>query len=174
MDRFLHRVFFDRTCDRFRAYLAIVWILGLLAGVFSSVSAGDSLLPTMRAALYCGVSISGLLTVTLLPLLFSALAVYISKPFLLLPIAFSKGFLYAFWAGGILRLFGASGWLMKLLLLFGDAASLPILWWYWLKASDRFSRRKYRQFLVASAAAAAVSCFDYFFVSSFLTELITF
>ena len=127
MDRFLHRVFFDRSCDRFRLSIGAAWTLGLIAGAFSSVSAGDILLPTMRAALCSGVSISGLLTVTLLPLLFSALAVYISKPMLLLPIAFGKGFLYSFWAGGILRLFGSSGWLVQLLLMFRRSQSDGLL-----------------------------------------------
>lgn len=116
-----------------RFFLACSWLSGLVCGILVSLSAGSLLVSLMRSTLYVPVSIVGLLCVTILPFLFSALAVFLSRPGLLLPICFAKAFLLAFVSVGILRAFGSAGWLLRWLLLFGDCASVPVLYWFWLR-----------------------------------------
>ena len=55
----------------------------------------------MLRSVFAPVSIVGLLGVTLLPLLCSAFAVYISRPGLLMAAAFCKAFLFGFIALGV-------------------------------------------------------------------------
>ena len=137
------------------------------------MSASDALYPTMRAAVYSRVSISGLLSAMLLPLLFSAFAVYISNTWLLIPIAFSKAFAFAFLGIGILVSFGSAGWLVRLLLMFGDIVMLPVLWWYWQKALT--ARQNPLPHCAAAAAfALLIGGLDYCVISPFLANLISY
>lgn len=116
-----------------RFFLACSWLSGLACGILVYLSAGGLLVSLMRSTVYVPVSIVGLLCVTTLPFLFSALAVFLSKPGLLLPICFGKAFLLAFVSIGIFQAFGSAGWLLRWLLLFGDCASVPVLYWFWLR-----------------------------------------
>ena len=152
--------------------LACAWFLGLISGVLISLSASDILFPTMRAAISSCVSISGLLSAILLPLLFSAFAVYVSNYRLLIPIAFMKAFLFSFLGTGILASFGSAGWLIRALLMFSDIAILPLMWWYWLSAlsgSENMAARSAAAFL----SAILIGSLDYCVISPFLANLIS-
>lgn len=116
-----------------RFFLASSWLLGLICGILVYLSAGGILVSLMRSTLYVPVSIVGLLCAAVLPFLFSALAVFLSRPGLLLPICFGKAFLLAFVSLGVIRAFGSAGWLLRWLLLFGDCVSAPMLYWFWLR-----------------------------------------
>lgn len=172
MDRFFNFDLSAWRCKKPIFILACAWFLGLFSGVLFSMSASDSLGSTMRAAAGGCVSISGLLSAILLPLLFSAFAVYIFKPTLLIPIAFLKAFVFAFLGVGILGAYGSAGWLIRLLLMFSDILMLPLLWWYWLRA---FSGPKRRVFdtSVAAVYALLVGSIDYCVISPFLANLIS-
>lgn len=119
-----------KACNYF---LAFAWFSGLICGTLVSLQTRNSLSALMRSALSAPVSIVGLLCVTVLPFLFSAFAVFLSKPILLLPICFAKAFVFAFCSTCILQAFGSAGWLIRWLLLFGDCASIPLLYWFWMR-----------------------------------------
>ncbi len=150
-------------------FLASAWLLGLVSGSFFSVSAGNSFLLTMRAAASSHVSIFGLLASILLPLLFSAFAVYISQPWLLVPIAFGKAFFFSYLALAVLSAFGSAGWLIRWLLMFSDSLSLPVLWWYWLRAVS--GRRKFADTAAAFLAALVIGSVDFYMISPVLANL---
>ncbi|MGM9651200.1 MAG: hypothetical protein ACI3VX_04595 [Faecousia sp.] len=116
-----------------RFFLAGFWVSGFLCGILVYLSAGRTLVSLMRSTPMASVSIVGMLCVTTLPFLFSATAVFLSKPVLLLPICFGKAFLFAFVSMGIFQAFGSAGWLFRWLLLFSDCASVPVLYWFWLR-----------------------------------------
>lgn len=116
-----------------RSLLALVWLSGLLCGTAAYFSTGGQLISLMRSALYAPVSIVGMLCVTTLPFLLSAFAVFLSRPVWLLPICFGKAFLYAFFSVAVCSAFWPAGWLLRWLLLFGDCAGGPILYWFWLR-----------------------------------------
>ena len=159
-------------CRTARTQLAAFWLLGLLSGSLIALSAGTLLAPTMRSAVSCGMSIFGLLAALLLPLLFTAMAVYISQPALLFPVVFFKGFLFSFTGSGVLAAFGASGWLIRVLLMFSDLLVLPLLWWIWLRSFSNERNDALRCSTMAAVIAAVIGCFDYAFVAPFLAGLL--
>lgn len=171
MDRFLHPHFLTISRKPSIPVLAFVWILGLLSGCLLSARAGTSFFLTMRTADFRGVSIIGLLSVFVLPLLFSALAVFIDQIWLLVPIAFAKAFCFSFLAFGITAAFDGAGWLIRWLLMFSDCCSLPLLWWYWLRSVSGSDVHYARGTIACFAAALAVGCVDYGLICPILADL---
>ena len=171
MDLFFRLNLSFLRCKPTRRVLASFWAAGLLLGALAAISADDLLASTMRTAVSGGMSISGLLSALLLPLLFSAFAVYVSKP-LLLPVVFLKAFLFAYTGAGILAAFGSAGWLIACLLMFSDALMLPLLWCFWLRSVSQPRRELLRSGAFCLAGAALIGCFDYCLVAPFLASLI--
>lgn len=112
-------------------YLALCWLIGILLGICFTIPSAHLFSSLARGAAYGAVSAVGLFSVSFLPFLISAFAVYISSPRLLLPVAFIKGLLFSIASCIVLLGAGSSGWLMQILLMFGDLTGLPILFWFW-------------------------------------------
>lgn len=174
MDRFLHLNLSHFWCKGGRRILAFFWFSGLLLGLLVTIYAGDSFLPMMRTAVLCRVSISGLLFAILLPFLLSALAVFASQPWLIGLIAFSKSFLFMLLAAGVSLAYGTGGWLVRILFMFGDICSLPLLWFFWLRRGCGGLTAAPWYCAVVGALAAAACCMDFYVISPFLTDLILF
>lgn len=172
MGSFLHPGFSFLHCRTQRTALASLWIIGLLFGAVIALSADTFLVPTMLSALQGSLSIFGLLIALLLPLLITALAVYISQPILLFPLAFLKAFLFAFSAVGVFASVGESAWLIKGLLMFSDTLALPFLWWLWLQVVDSEDGTVLRCMVPAAVFVVLIGCFDYAFVAPFMARLI--
>ena len=116
-----------------RLLLAFFWCAGLFCGMSGYLTAGMSFLPWMRGAVLGSVSIVGLLGITILPFLISALAVSFSIPWLQLLVCFCKAFLFSFVSLGVWQAFGSAGWLAWLLLMFSDCMGMPLLYGFWLR-----------------------------------------
>ncbi len=172
MDLFFHSGFRNISRRDTPFFLAFAWITGLLFGVITSLSAGAHLASLMRMTAYSPVSIVGLLSAMLLPLLCSAFAVYISCPRLLSPIAFVKAFFYAYFCFGVFAGFGSAGGLIRLLLIFSDTAMLPVLWLYWLRSTGSPGQFLYRT-VPAIAAAVLIGSIDYSVISPFLAQILS-
>lgn len=133
MARFLHH---SSSCT-FRKWadwiLAFSWLSGLGAGALVFRFADDISVSLMRSAAESPVSIVGLLICTLLPFLFTAFAVYLSLPRLLIPISFCKAFAYAYVSCAVLTAFGTAGWLVRALLLFSDTCCAGLLYGCWMR-----------------------------------------
>ena len=112
-------------------FLALSWLAGLMLGVVLFVHTDGCFSSLMRGALDDTVSIVVRISVAVLPFLFSAFAVYIFKPGLLLPVCFLKAFAFSFVSVGVLSSFGSGGWALRWLLMFTDILSLPVLYFYW-------------------------------------------
>ena len=173
MDRFLHLILPTRVCKEPAVNLACSFLAGLLFGACASIAASDTLFPMMRAVAFGCVSIFGLLSAILLPLLFSAFAVYIGQRWLIFLIAFVKAFLFAFLGIGIMNAFGSAGWLVRWLLMFSDSFTLPLLWWFWLRAFSDRRTTSLRFAALIAAAAIIIGSFDYTVVSPFAAMLIS-
>ena len=126
----------------------------------------------MRGAVGRPVSIVGLLCVTIFPFLFSAFAVYISEPWLLLPVSFGDAFVLSFVSLGVMQCYGSAGWLVRWLLTFSASLAAPLLYLYWLRHLT--GRRRF-----SSLEAACVLCLyaligsvDFRLISPLLVRLI--
>jgi hypothetical protein len=133
MAQFLHSVISYTIRKSHVFLLALFWVLGLLFGDYLFGLAGSNLASQMPLAAMRQPSIFGLLTSISLPFLFSAFAVYISAPKLLLLIGFTKAVLSGFFFAAVYAAFGSSGWLLRCLLLFTDVCSTVLLYHYWLR-----------------------------------------
>lgn len=173
MDRFLNLKLPQVSRKNPMVFLASFWTLGLLSGAACSVSASDSIVPLMHAAAECCVSITGLLTAILLPFLLSALAVFIQVPRLIYPIAFCKAFLVSFLGLGVMIAYGSAGWLVRLLLMFGDCCITPLLFWYWNRQLSAQHRRSFGLTTTVFLAALCIGSFDYCIVTPFLAAVIS-
>lgn len=173
MDRFLSLNLSAPRCKCSEGLLACAWIFGLISGIFFSFSAGDSFFSLMRSAADGRVSICGLLSTILLPLLLSAFAVFISKPRLFIPIAFVKALAFAYCGIGVWLAFGSAGWLFRCFLMFSDICMLPVLWWFWIRNLGTDTRKPFRTFLTVLAAALFIGFLDFNVISPFWASLIS-
>ena len=151
--------------------LAFCWCAGLFTGCFFANHAGDVHFTMMRRAVSCPVSIAGLV-VMLLPFLFSAFAVYLSKTWLFLPFCFLKAFQFAYIAGLVGVSFGSAGWLIRLLLFFTDGWEILLLLWIWLRWIGGGARQAIREITFCGILCSVIWIIDYFVVSPFLGMLI--
>ena len=155
-----------------RLLLAFCWIFGLIGGMGLCRAADPSFLSRMRGVCFCPVSISRLIAFTLLPFLFSALAVFASHPRLLFGIAFVRGVSLSFVCAAISLSWGSAGWLARWLLCFGSLLSAPILYGCWLRhLSGHRSFSFWEAALLFSAAGGIGSC-HYFFIAPLLARVI--
>ena len=156
-------------CKAGTALLACAFLSGFLAGF--PVSAGsravfvaDLLAPAYSAGISAWIP-------PLLPLLFSAFAIYAKRPVLLIPIAFWKALLFSSTAFGAVCAWGSAGWILSSLMMFSSFCSLPVLWWYWLRHIDGRNFEG-RTFFPALGAALLIGWVDLTIISPFLTNIL--
>ncbi len=161
-------------CQRKGCYffLAFFYLSGLLLGITIAFTAGDVNLNLMRGIPHASVSIVGSLCITILPFLLSAIAVSISKPWLLLVISFAKGFLFSFIAFTAMQSFGNAGWLIRCLLCFSDGLFLPVLYFYWLRRISGRSTASCCETMLFLPLAVLIGSIDFRIISPFLARLI--
>lgn len=162
-------VFWHRECRRF---LAFSLIAGLILGALTASSASDSVMLLMRLAICRPVSIVGLLSICLLPFLFSVLAVFLSKSWLLIPVCFSKAFNYSFCALIISRIAGDPGWLLHILFLFSDTCLFVMLCWFWIRHITGMRATVIRDAAICIVVFIVLGALDYCYISPFLAMLI--
>jgi len=147
---------------------------GLLLGHQYASLADPTYFLLMRMASERPVSIMSLFTVSLLPFLISALAVYVSHPELLLPVCFCKSFLFACCAFSATSVFGTAGWLVRLLLQFSDVCLLPVLCWFWIRHIGGSFGTLQKDIFLCCGVALVVCVVDHCVISPYLVTLIDF
>ena len=158
-------------CKAGTVLLAWAFGFGLLAGSMASGGA-QAVFIQGRLSLAQSAGISAFVP-SLLPLLFSGLAVYAKRPVLLIPLVFWKAFFFSYVAFGLIAVWGSAGWLVCILALFGSFSSLGALWWYWLRhiGGEGFSSRT---FFPAFGAILLIGWVDIAVISPFLTNILIF
>ena len=159
-----------KTRKRFVILLAFGWFAGLLSGVIVAISADHSFYSLMRMVPGCPVSIVGLLISVFLPLVFTAIVVYMSYDWLLIPFAFAKSLCISLLSFGLSISCSAGGWLAALLLFGTDFLTSGILLWLWLRIAAGSSLGICR-FAASLIIFLLVGFFDYFYVSPFVMDL---
>lgn len=173
MARFLHQEFIPHHPARRYVVLLGFWIAGSMCGIVSACHADVSFLSMMHRTVYCSASIVRLLVTVFLPFLLSAMAVFLSVPRLLFPIAFVRAYLLTFVSMGILLTFGSAGWLFRFLIGFGDIASVPLLFFFWLRCLREGERICHTDFLVVASLIFMIVCIDFRIISPLLAGFIS-
>ena len=157
------------------SYLRVpLFAAGYAASVFLGIRcaefAGDPYFLLVRGSC-AAVSNRGLVLSVMLPFLFSAIAVFISKPILLIPVSLIQcaGFSMCCMAADIA--FGAAGWLVRLLLLFSDFVLLPVLPIASTRILQGKTLKRWYMVLVVGLSAI-VGIIDWKIVSPFLATLL--
>ncbi len=170
------RFFIDPKQDRhrkvWRILLAFSFVAGFWAGMVFSSAAGELVIPWMHTAVHSRVSIRFLLCATLFPFLFSAIAVFLSQPGLLLLIAFGKAFSAGLTGMCLCAAFGDAGWLVRWLLCFSSCLSLPVLYGYWLRHIGSRAEELFCPTALLLSAAILIGSIDYFVIVPFLARVI--
>ena len=152
--------------------LVVCFCFGIQLGQYYASCGNETYFLLMRMVPMCPVSIVGLISVTFLPFLFSAFAVYFSHPQFLLPICFVKAFLFSCCACSATCAFGSAGWLVRLLLQFTDICTLPLLCWFWIRHKSAEKVRFWQDIVLCGLLVAVVCVIDCSIVSPYLVSLI--
>ena len=151
--------------------LASAWVCGLLAGTYIAFSADDSFFSLMRPVPAEPVSIMSLLTVQLLPVFLSAIAVMISIHWLFYFLAFEEGFLLSFVGIGVALSFGSAGWLPPMLLLLPGCICGCTVLWFRISVMRNQSTGFRRQLALTATIVLLISLMDHRYSLPFLTDL---
>lgn len=151
------------------AFLALCFLSGLCFGADAYHLFGRFSFPWMGG--FSSVSIVGHLLSVLFPFLISALAVSVSKPWLLLPVAFGKGFSFFYVSLGLLVGSGLSGGFLRLLLMFSDVLCLPLLYFYWHRHISSGAERSFASAFALISFAVLIGCVDVTVVLPLITEV---
>ena len=161
-------------CRLAEPLLAFSFFAGLLMGVTLFLGVNAAQLSLMRGSGNGSVSIVLLFVTNCLPFLISAYAVYLSKAWLLFPVAFLRGCLFAFAAMGTGSCFGSAGWLFRPLFLFSDTLSLPVLYLFWLRHISGDHKFDFGEIVLYLAIVLLTGSIDYCLISPFLAPIISF
>ncbi len=149
------------------------WITGLISGTAISLSSGEPIISMTQSAASGRGSVISLLATVLLPFLFAAFAASIHIPALIFAVGFGKAFSFSFVSMGCMQSFPGSGWLIRWLLCFSNAAALPVLFWFCCSCLHDKPPKPERLIFFASLLLLTATA-DYVYISSFLSELMHF
>lgn len=161
-------------CKESASLLSVLWSLGLVCGLFFVSLLDDFLFELFYDASINRPLLLGILVVTILPIAVSAIAVYCSAPLLIYVLCILKAFCFSFGLCGVVAVFGYSGWLIRLLLLFSDSCMAILLFWLWYRVLSPNHKAVLRDLLICSAIAAIIGMVDYFLVSPYLVVLMNY
>lgn len=171
MGNFLRHHFSLIKKNRSILLLALCLILAFTLAIILAGVLEESFLLLMRTAVSTRVSIVGLFAVSYLPFLFSAFAVYIRKPKLLLIGLVIKAFMFVFCGLSCIAAFPAGGWLVRILLQFSDYLLFPVLCWFAVRQIIGHGDFR-KDFSLCTVLFVIAGSLDYCVVSPFLVMLI--
>ena len=161
----------DHSVQNPPVFLGITWITGLLLGWFIATVLVDCLQKTSSWFLCGRKNMLSFLLPAFLPFLISALAVYFSAPGLLFAICATQAFLFGFYGFAVCFIFGQCSWLLRLLFMFTDICSAPILYLYWLRYLYAKSPLSWGTHICFSFCLLVICGIDLYVISPFAEHL---
>lgn len=151
--------------------LVVAWLAFFLAGGIAT-SLHRGYLPGLFHSAQSGNWYLSAFFPVFLPFLFSAFAAYFSRPKLMLLICFWKALCFGFCGFGISIAYGQCSWLMRMLLMFSDLCSLPILLCYWSRYAWGNRRPDWCGNVSVLSLLLIITTIDYCFISPFTVRLL--
>lgn len=162
-----------RNTSRCSIYVLIFfWTFGLSFGMYFASMAEPDIASWMCALSYSGVSILGLLIVTLLPFFLSLFAVRFHQPWIIILLAFVKSFIFGYWRSFNILLFNNVGWLINFLLFFSDTCIVILLLIYWIVIFCQRRPSTMPLFWFIIITSCFLCMFDWWFISPILTAVL--
>lgn len=163
----------EMTNTFLQAGLCLVWAAGLSLGFWAETFHGDALIACVRLSTEKAPDWFGCLSVSVLPLLISACAVYFFFP-ALFPLCFFRGMLVGLGLWSVNAVFGSAGAWMAPICLFGLLVSSCVLMWFCCRRIRLGRAFLGRDTLAALVAGLAVSGVDMALTAPFLGEIMNF
>ena len=150
------------------AVSVMCWLIGAGAGWLVFRQSEPLFSSLMRGVLLEPVSIVGLLMVSFLPFIITAVAVLYSKPFAIHVLSFSKGLVSFVCTLSVFGVFNRAGWLGRILFLFSDCFTTVLLFvlWFRIFILDRSKLRK--EMLVSMVLCLTIVGLDVLLISPFV------
>lgn len=152
--------------------ILLVWCTGMLTGIYVSLHN----FPNVSSWVHSydgGVSIVSLLICSAFPFVIYAFLTSCGLRWLLLPLCFTKAFMYCFCACSVALVYGSGGWLARILLLFSNTVSTTVLLWYQFKSID-VGATNMRTITVACVLLVSLSSiFDHYIVTPIAVQILT-
>lgn len=162
-------------CKSIYPVLSTCWFLGLIFGSVLALLVDERILLLIQLSAYADVTITGLVTVALIPYLICFLGASTPRPVLLYAAIFLKALTFALVASGVLISFSSSsGPLLVAILLFSDFMILPVFWWSLLQTYQTGSKQRRRNSVIYAIYACLIISIDYFLIMPFWAELTSF
>lgn len=150
-----------------------LWTLGLISGALAGSFRATDYFSLMRRALCAPVSVVSLFICVILPFAVTIVAGFWGKPWFIYVLSATKAFAFTYTGSICLISFGVSGWLVRVLLLFTQIATVPALWYVWLSFCRRKKELTYFSFSLLLLYLALIVLLDYYLIAPYLTEVIT-
>ena len=135
--------------NRRSCILAFFWLAGLLGGIFCFLQMPDSFAALTGSAASGSFFFHSALITAFLPLLFTAVAGILGRPYLLCVICFLEAFLLLLISLGIRFSSASGGWLLSVLLLADRWGGVCFLYGIWLRMIRSSRKWRIREFLPA-------------------------
>lgn len=152
--------------------IAVLWLLGLLAGAY--FLGQTSLASLMCSVLFLRISIFGLFLSLALPLILSYILYRFFHFYFILPIVFLKAFSFICCYGSLMIVYRNAGWLVSGMILFSDFSFVVLLLLYWYNAATGRSYSARIAFAVYFLIPIVVGCIDYYIVSPYAAMLLNY
>ena len=154
-----------------RLLLAIIWILGILLGLYIAVSLPDNSRQIVAALTQSRVSVVSIIGCFFVPVILSAIVWKVKYLALFFVLAFLKAVCYGFCFCTIGHVFRDAGWLLRWLFLFSDSCSSALLLWFWYRNITPMDHRVTKDLFICGIISAGVILFDICYVIPFCQRL---
>ncbi len=152
----------------------IIWVCGLLSGLYVVSMSDDSAYCVFRLFLYSQSTLFGLLLTQMLPLAFTCFIFWLSKPCLTSLFVYIKAFLFAYCAFGIVLAYGTAGWMIRWIILFSSSCSTLPLLWFWCRNFTKKGESYCQDLLVCAFSLILICVFDYLAVLPLAKSLVNY
>ncbi len=154
-----------------RVLVAVVWISGLILGIFLSRPISSDTFALIRTIRYSQTSFLRLFLFLVFPLILSVAVVWLRVPILILPLVFIKAVCFALCASVIILAFDDAGWLLSRLYIFSDTFAVIVLLWFWNRYINGWTFKLKTDFVLCFIVLFIICCIDSLFVSPFTSML---
>ena len=148
------------------------FIFGFLTGYRIPFSEADHYVALVRCAASSPTSAIGLLATIVFTFSLTALIYAAGKTRLFPILCFVQAFAFGIASGAVYCAYGASQWLICLLLLFTGTVNLICLLWFWSRHVSAHGQHVHRDFTYALSVSAIAAVLDHIWISPLLEELL--
>ena len=171
MQRFMKR-YGDRKGDIiFICTVAVAWLSGLLAGVFSAFCIAGHICNSLGFFdIVQSSNVVAILT-SLIPLFICAILYWLNKPGFIIPVVICKAFCYGFCSQAVMFAFDRAGWIMHWLLMFADSFSVVLFLFFLFSGRGMAKKAVLGQLALCVAIVLVIVCIDIYAVQPILIAL---